>query len=343
MNKRIMILPLLILMAMIIVSPAMAQKSEPIEVSLQVQEGVGFTVGDPIPLTLEVRHPAGYHVIQPELDEAWGDFVVHSQSPATTVDNGDGTESTSQVIDVRIFAPGEFSTPSMTVKVSDGNGGLLEVTAESTTVHINSVLVEGDNQLRDIKPQAELPYKNFWPWIIAVLLIGLSLVGFFYLWRRKRVNLATAPLDNRLPHEVALDQLNSIEGLRLPDRGRYKEHYTLVSDCIRIYMERRYQIPVLERTTAEIQASMKIAEIHPEIRREFIELLTESDLVKFAKFTPGKTDAKQIIISARHIVEVTKPFEVEVESAGEGDSGTSNPDANQKMPQSFGEGKEAVV
>ena len=32
---------------------------------------------------------------------------------------------------------------------------------------IGAVLVEGDSQLRDIKPQAELPYLNLLPWIIA--------------------------------------------------------------------------------------------------------------------------------------------------------------------------------
>lgn len=339
MKKRMMILPLLVMLAMIIAKPVMAQTNQKIEVALQVSQGMEFTVGDPIPLTLAVSHPIGYQVIKPQLDEQWGDFVVLSQSPGTTVDNGDGTETTSRVIDVGVFAPGTFNTPPLLVKVSDGAGGLQEFTTAPTSVTINSVLVEGDNQLRDIKPQADLSYQNIWPWIITTTLAALSLAGILYLRRRRQVQLATTQLDNRLPHEVALEQLRSIEGLRLPESGHFKEHYTLVSECIRAYMERSYQIPILERTTTEIQTSMKIAEIHPEVRREFIDLLTESDLVKFTKFTPDNIDATQVLKSARHIISVTKPMLKEADTSGEDDPGTKKPPGNGyfNMPQNINE------
>jgi hypothetical protein len=68
--------------------------------------------------------------------------------------------------------------------------------------------------------------------------------------------------------------------LGLPESGHFKEHYTLVSDCIRVYMERTFQIPVLERTTSEIRSSLKGTAITPDVSRKFLFLLDESDLVK---------------------------------------------------------------
>lgn len=345
MKKQTLIIAVSLLLAVIMVKPAVAQSNNTIEVSFQPQVDMVFTVGDPVLLTLSVRHPTDYHVIQPQLDEVWGDFVVHSQSQGKTIDNGDGTETTTQVIDLRAFAPGTFSTPPLTIKVSDSGGDLQEVSIPPTSVEITSVLMEGDDQLRDIKPQADLPYSNILPWIVAGLLGILGFAGFIFWRRRQHALLTEAVIDTRLPHEVALDQLRSIEGLRLPDQNRFKEHYTLLSDCIRTYMENRYEIPVLERTTYEIQISLKLAEIHPEVQRLFIELLTESDLVKFAKVTPNKSDALQALESARHIVEVTKPVMTENDSVSNGDQSAASTPGNgtYKIPENIPNGKEATI
>ncbi len=55
--------------------------------------------------------------------------------------------------------------------------------------------------------------------------------------------MALAAVDNRLPHEIALDDLTRIGQLGLPEQNRFKEHYTLVSDTIRIYIERTQGVP----------------------------------------------------------------------------------------------------
>ncbi len=160
MNKRLIFIPLILLIALFMVGTVAAQT--PVTAVVIAPEGP-FTVGDPVELQLAVTHPAGYHVIQPELPETWGDFLVKSQSPATTVTLDDGSEMTMFVIDTRLFAPGEFSTPPLTVSVTDGTGQLSEVTAAPVPVILTSVLVEGDSELRDIKPQAEMPFSIYCP------------------------------------------------------------------------------------------------------------------------------------------------------------------------------------
>ena len=50
-----------------------------------------MTVGDPVQLTLEVTHPAGYQVVIPKLEQSWGPFEVRGQSQAATEANDDGT------------------------------------------------------------------------------------------------------------------------------------------------------------------------------------------------------------------------------------------------------------
>ena len=305
MNRRLVFIPLLLIIALLTVGVVAAQA----EVTAVVIAPEGpFTVGDPVDLQLAVTHPPGYHVIQPELPEKWGDFVVKSQSPASTVTLDDGTEMTMFVIDARLFAPGEFSTPPLTVSVTDGTGQLSEVTAAPVSVALSSILVEGDSELRDIKPQAEMPFVNLIPWISAGLLLTAVAVVAFLWWKRRQSRLALAAVDNRLPHEIALDDLSRIGQLGLPEQNRFKEHYTLVSDTIRIYIERTQGVPMLERTTGEIRSGLRSSSLTANNTQQLIVFLEESDLVKFSEFTPSEAEAYEMITDARQIVEATKPI-----------------------------------
>ncbi len=211
-NKTPAIFTLLTVLLLIAAAPMVVQADSQLEATLYVEDSA-YTVGDPIHITLSVLHPAGYQVIFPKLDSDWGEFVIKSTSPPNTVLNNDGTETSSQVLDARLFAPGSFTTPQVDLTVSDSDGNLNEITAAPLEISIASVLIEGDNQLRDIKPQAEIPFFNIWPWIISLIFFVLVIGGFGYLRTRYRANKQLAAIDNRLPHEVASDELDRIEGL----------------------------------------------------------------------------------------------------------------------------------
>ncbi len=301
----------LIALLLLAIAPAAAQGDGPVTATLSAPDGQ-LTVGAPIPLTLALTHPAAYQVILPTLPDAWGDFAVVSQSPAVVVDNADGTATTTLQIDARLFQPGAFSTPALEVSVTDGQGGLQKVLAAPAAVSIASVLQEGDTELRDIKSQAALPIPAAWPWIAAGL-AAVALIAVVMWQARRRRKLA---VDNRHAHEVALDGLRIVEGLRLPEQGRFKEHYTLVSDTVRIYVERRFGVPALERTTGEIRPDLARVDMAPEVSALLLAFLQESDLVKFSKWTPDVAGAHQLLAHGRIIIEATKP-EPAAEPAGQ--------------------------
>lgn len=310
MKKIRLFMPLLFIAVLALAAPGFAAAESLVTASLSADSGE-FTVGDPVMLKLSVTHPPGYQVILPQLSADWGGFLVHSQSAGTTVNNPDGSQTTSQVIDARLFSPGSFTSPPLTITVSDNTGQLSEITAMPLSVTVASVLVEGDTELRDIKPQAALPFVNYLPGVIAVGVLALGSIVAFIFYRRRRAHLALASADNRLPHEVALDELDRVETLDLPQSGRFKEHYTRVSDCLRLYIENSYHFPVLERTTAEIKANLKRTPVSNEVANEFINLLDECDLVKFSKFRPDVESAQQLLQQGRLIVEQTKPVVLE--------------------------------
>jgi len=324
---KITTLFLVLIVALIPVGTAFA--SEGITATLTAPEGE-FTVGDVIPLTLTVTHLQGYRLLPLQYqDSTWGELEVREVTPPQVSANPDGTETTTQTIYVTMWTPGEYVTPELPLGVSDTAGGIHETSASSLDLNLVSVLVEGDTELRDIKPQASLPLPAMWPWVVGGLLVALlvALIAGWFIhrwWLHRKAVLANAP-DNRLPYEVALDELTQIEGLNLPSQQRYKEHYTLVSDVLRQYVDKAFQIPTLDRTTGEIRRSLRLVAIKLESQQQLTEMLNEADLVKFAKVQPEPVMAQDYIEEARRFVDETRPIEVAADNNNELDLQHSNP------------------
>ena len=64
-------------------------------------------------------------------------------------------------------------------------------------------------------------------------------------------------------------------------------------------------ISVYERTTSELKAVFRHSDLAPEHVREFLDLFADSDMVKFAKFTPDVETARHLVVRVRELVEVT--------------------------------------
>jgi hypothetical protein len=277
-----------------------------------------FTVGDQIILRLEVIHSADSQGVDfPRLGEQWGEFEVIGQNNSVPVNNGDGTITSSQNIIVALYEPGQYETEIVVVTHVKADGSTEELGAPVIQLTIESILVEGDTELRDLKPQAFLGVPPIWPWILAGFILFLFLTGLIAgtgLWlynrRKQRVPISAVPLpviDLRPPEVIAYAELDRIETLNLPAKRQYKMHYSLVADCLRRYIEGRYGIPALERTSTELLVSFGKSLVRAEDIRDFMDLFMESDLVKFARFRPSQQDAYWLMNKARAIIEVTTP------------------------------------
>lgn len=268
-----------------------------------------LTVGEPVQLSLEVTHPAGYQVIIPKLEQVWGDLEVRSQSQVMTIANDDGTETTRQIIEATLFNLGEFGTAALPLTISDGAGQVIEEVAPSVSLLVVPTLAEDDNGLRDIKPQAELAVPAVWPWVAGGLLLAAVVgVAGWWAYRRWRGEPFLPPVvDNRPPWQVAYDELARIEALGLVEERRFKEYYTQVTDCLRTYLEDQFGLSVFERTTTELRAVFRQSDIAPDHARKLMDLFSESDLVKFAKFSPDTESARRLTGEARELVSLTKP------------------------------------
>ena len=288
-----------------------AQEDVPVQVDL-VADRSELTVGDRVTMTLDVTYPSGFQVVLPRLPREWGALEVLDKSNTSVVDNEDGTETISQVIEVTAFTPGEFLTPGLEISVREPAGGFSVKPAPPLSLNVASVLAEGDEELRDIRPQADLYVPPIWPWVLgavaAIALLGIAIVLFL---RRRREQIAAAPVvDLRSAYEIAVDELARIVKLDLPAQSRFKEHYTLVTDVLRTYIEAEYRIPAMDRTTTELRTALRLTPIDVPSTREVIAFLSDCDLVKFTELLPYVPEAVEATEDTRRLVEMIRPARV---------------------------------
>ena len=130
------------------------------------------------------------------------------------------------------------------------------------------------------------------------------------------------------PYEEAIATLDNIASQNLPASGAFKAYYTLVTDAVRHYVERRYGLSMLERTTDEIRKTLADSSVPQVEAKRLVNMLADADLVKFAKVTPDSESAAQLMRDAKLFVEATKPVVEEKETK----SGSSTPpNQNQKI------------
>jgi len=187
----------------------------------------------------------------------------------------------------------DFRTPS---------GDTLRVHTRDVEVPVRHVAEQSQN-LEPLKQQWEAP-ANPWVWVLGgASALALAALAWYFLRRRRRDAALFVPPPLPADH-VALTELSRIEKLGLVDQGEFKRYYTLVVDALRHYLERRYRIDAMDRTSDELLEELARRRVTV---ASLAALLGEANLVKFAKHVPGRDDAGGAIETARDIVVRTRP------------------------------------
>ena len=213
---------------------------------------------------------------------------------------------------------GYFETPSLPVSVRGPDGSVALISPEPILLTVNSVLSSHDEELKDLRPPADLS-TPFWERPIVVVVLVVVVLAFaggtvFVLYRRSR--RAGKPYfaspDLRTPREVAIQKLDRIASLDLPRKGDMEEHYTLVAGVLRRYVGATY-LPkgdgarTEDMSTEEISAVLRQTRLDHSRAELVMELLQEADLVKFANHEPTVVRAREVESLVRELVDLTAP------------------------------------
>ncbi len=297
-------------------------------------------IGEQTDIKLEIKQAKNKKIAFPEINE---DFVpgieIIQQSKIDTVPEKQML-GISLSLTITSWDSGYYQIPPFEFMLLSEND-LDTLRTKALQLTVNTVQVDTTKAIKDIKPPLEAPLTlaeifhtviiDWFPYNLLAVLIILGII-FFILLRSGRNKL---PVFNKKPpepaHIIALRELEQLKNEKYWQNNPPKKYYTRLTDIIRLYLERRFEIGALEQTSSQIIQSLRHSG-NDNIQNRHIEnlshMFTLADLVKFAKETPIEHENYQCFEWAYDFVLQTKPIEIIKEDKSSKD--TSQDQKNQE-------------
>jgi len=270
-----------------------------------------ITIGDKITYSLSVIHDAKLNVKLPDIASSLASFEIKDyETDKPKRKGGKLIRSYSYVITT--FTTGEYRIEPSTVTFTNEKGEEKEIASSPITIFVESVKPsESDrDDIRDIKEPLSIARSP----LFYLLGFGLPLLvaaggAAYYFTRRKGEGGFFAEKEkSKLPDELAYERLMRLKEMNLCEKGEIKQHYIILAEIIRKYMEAIYDIPVLDRTTCELCQELNRINADRRHVRVIKDFLDECDMVKFAKYRPAKDTVETDLEAGKKIVDITRPL-----------------------------------
>lgn len=282
-----------------------------IEVSAQVDTSV-ITIGDRITYSIIIDREKDLRIARPGEGLNLGIFEIkdyHFPEP---------WEEDGRVIErfdfkISVYDTGKYAIPAFPVAYFPGDTGTAYsiIEAPAIDIFVQSVLTGEDaGELRDVKPPLSVTFDYFF-WLsmlaVAILLIFSAwLIYYLIKKRREKGYIFSPPAPPRPAHETALEALEELYASDLLEQKAYKEFFSRLSEILRVYLEGRYYFSAMEETSAEILTELEKHVDRNDLKIAMQEVLSLSDLVKFAKYRPHTDEIEPLKELAYLFINETK-------------------------------------
>lgn len=256
-------------------------------------------IGDQTDLHLRAIGEVGEQVTMPVLDkELIPGVEIVDRTIVDTISLKDGRMQYDQYLTVTSFEDSLFYIAPLPFVSGDDT-----VWSDGLTLNVVQPfeMDTTDMAITDIKGVYKAPvwWWGIFRWVLlAVLLAGVGVAGYYlitYLQSRKREEEGKVVMSEPLrpADEVALEKLDAIKEKKIWQQGQVKEYYTQLTDVVREYIARRFEVSSVEQTSDETLRDIRpLLSERKDLYDQLRKMLTLADLVKFAKWstTPDENE-----------------------------------------------------
>jgi hypothetical protein len=268
-------------------------------------------IGDQLRLKLIVEKPAGsWNVTFPAFKDTFNKQIeIISKSKIDTVKSAQGM-TLSQVVIITVFDTGFFEIPALPFVVSSKN---IKDTISSLPFGFQMLSVKADSTIRDIKGIYREPIgiKEVAPFALGLLLLTL-LTWLVIRWLKKRKKKEPMFYHHQVVHEsagvIALRDLEKLQNEKPWLNNRIKYFHIRISEILRAYIERQYDMAAMEQTTDEIVDAFRSKKTDTQETKELEAILRLADYVKFAKVIP---DTEQNVMQIEESIDFVRKTSAE--------------------------------
>ena len=309
-NVRHIVMTVVVLMATVL-----GANSGPITFKARLDSAT-LLMGKTTTLHLEITQDKGARGFFPneQVDTLNAMVEIAERPAADTTDLGNNRIQINRDLIIQSFDSGMWVIRPIPYVVNGGTAYCNQLTLKVLPVDVSQM-----KDVHDIKPVEEVPFNlldwlpdYWWAWLLALLLIGAG-IWAYRKYYKKGIN-PLKPSRKRLPpYEEAMINLQNLKAAQLWQRGQEKEYFTGLTDILRVYIDRRFDINAVEMTSSQIIETLKRNDETKAVNEQLEMILEVADIVKFANARPLADDNEVAYQRAVNFVEATRPVAQPVE------------------------------
>lgn len=316
-HKFIFILVLVVFTGCIFPKPLSLKANEEIRPEIHIVKPGLYRIGDQIPITLTIESKSGVSYQLPVLNSPSSGLEIIQKSERKIEKLSNGSRETSYYMFTG-WQAGQYTIPSTNLEYTNQAGTQATIMVPSFRINIGTILPKGKSEaellglaIRDLKDPLGLPprYDLLQLFSAVILIVGVASILLYLQLKKMKEKKLLAELESMKvepAHIIALRRLEALKVSQYLAEGNFKSYYSELCECLREYMENRYQIPALGMTTEEFLAQITTSTYLPQGYQSIVQdFLNQSDLVKFAKQAPAIQEAQQDLLTIEQLVEVT--------------------------------------
>jgi hypothetical protein len=306
---------LLLLTILLFAGKSMAQSGDA-SVTLSADRD-HIVVGDEARIIVDLQHnPSLSSVTWPSIPDSFGKLEILRKDKIDTIKNGSFVLY-HQVLFVTGFDSGVHVIPPVTAQVQPKNGAPYQIQSGGLDILVQTVAVDTTKAFKPIKEiiLVKSSWLDYIWWIVGGLLLLIAAIALFLYFKKNKPVAAPPPAPSKPLHIRYLEALDKLEAEKLWQKGDIKEYYIRLTELLRQYIETRFGVATLERTTGE---TMDMARKHPELCKHTQVLngiLSTADMAKFARAQPLPSEHAAAMQLTRAFIKDTAAVEAVTQPA----------------------------
>jgi len=172
--------------------------------------------------------------------------------------------------------------------------------------------------------------KANWWWLLGLIALVLAVIYYFGYYKKGKPVFQVKEKVKEPAHVIAFRELERIRNEKLWLKNQIKAYYTELTDTFRKYLENRFDLPAMEKTSAEILADLNETKyLDDDLVIKLQEVLQRADFVKFAKSMPLPDENEKSLKLIWEIVDRSKLVEIdETDESTQTESKSINQESN---------------
>ncbi len=266
-------------------------------------------IGDRVNYTVTIEYDSTYELIPPPLGANLGAFDVKDYQSDILTRLEDGRFQSKNIFILSTFTTGEYVIPPIPVLFNLPDGTRKALLSEGVPIKVLSILGNvGDSvDIKPLKPQYEFvrDWKQYYIYALAGFVALVIIILLLWLKFRKKTE-AEEPVDLRPAWEIAFEKLALLKQKQLPQDGHFKQFYIELTEIIRGYYERMYDLNVLDMTTEEFLTAFGKLVLPNGLLNKMREFFGHADLVKFARLVPEERRTDEDFEEIHQAIEIVR-------------------------------------